>query len=163
MRIEWWILIIVNAMATGILIFTAVKQIRLAAVAFLFKQVITFLFGLLVVEFDMIEYPVRLFSAINRTSFTYEYYAFPAVCALFNVWYPSDRSVLVQLGYYVGYTSVLTAGEVLIEKYTALIDYIHWEWYISWITIFLSFFLVRIFCVWFFHSGENSSSSRNFL
>lgn len=154
MRIEWWILLSVYALATGIIFFIPKNKRRLAIVAFLFKQMITFLIGLVVVELGLLEYPVRLFASINRTSFTFEYYAFPVACAAFNVWYPKDRSTLMQMGYYVGFTSVLTIGEVIIEKYTDLIKYIHWDWYISWITIGLSFFISRLFCVWFFEQGK---------
>jgi hypothetical protein len=150
MRMEWWILLFVWVVATGILFFIPKNKRRLAVVAFLFQQIITFLIGLVVVEFGLLEYPVRLFPSVNRTSFTYEYYAFPVISAAFNVWYPNNRSNLFQLGYYIGLASVLTIGEVIIEKYTELITYLHWEWYISWITICLAFFLVRLFCVWFF-------------
>ncbi|MDF2855192.1 MAG: hypothetical protein K0Q87_1043 [Neobacillus sp.] len=150
MRIEWWILILVYVLATVILLFIPKDRIRLAIVAFLFKQVITFLFGLVVVELGLLEYPIRFFASVNRTSFTFEYFAFPVLCAAFNVWYPNSRSALVQIRYYCGVVTVITVVEVLIEKYTVLIKYIHWEWYITWVTICLSFYLTRLFCVWFF-------------
>lgn len=154
MRMEWWLLLSVYVVATGIVFFIPKRKRRLAVVAFLFKQVITFLIGLVVVELGLLEYPIRLFASINRTSFTYEYYAFPVICAAFNVWYPNGLSLLIQLGYYVGYTSVLTVIEVIVEKYTELIKFIHWEWYITWISICLSFFISRLFCVWFFAKGR---------
>jgi hypothetical protein len=150
MRMEWWVLFSVYVLATGILFFIPKRKRRLAVVAFLFKQIITFFWGLVAVELGLLEYPIRLFASINRTSFTYEFYAFPVICAAFNVWYPNGRSPLIQWGYYVGYTTVLTIVEVIIEKYTLLINYIHWEWYITWITVCLSFYIARIFCVWFF-------------
>lgn len=154
MRIEWWILISVWVVATGMLFFIPKNKIRLAVVAFLFQQVITFLIGLVVVEFGLLEYPIRFFASINRTSFTYEYYAFPVICAAFNVWYPNNRSTFIQVGYYVGVGSVLTIAEVIIEKYTELITFIHWEWYTSLISICLALFIARLFCVWFFKKGE---------
>jgi hypothetical protein len=150
MKIEWWLLVSVYIAATGILFFLPKKKIRLAVVAFLFQQMITFLIGLVVVELGLLEYPVRLFASINRTSFTFEYYAFPVVCAAFNVWYPNHRSILIQSGYYAGFSSVLTIVEVLIDKYTDLITYVHWEWYISLISIFFALLIARLFCVWFF-------------
>ncbi|MFJ8243727.1 CBO0543 family protein [Peribacillus asahii] len=150
MRIEWWILLSAFTVTTGILFFIPKNKIRLAVVAFLSKQAITFLIGAVVVEFGLIEYPVRLFASINRTSFTYEYYVLPVICAVFNVWYPTNKSTLIQLSYYVGYSSVLTIIEVIIEKYTALIKYIHWEWYITWITVCFAFFISHLFCIWFF-------------
>ena len=156
MKIEWWILLIVYVLGTVILFLIPKNKMRLAVVAFLFKQVITFFWGLVVVECGLLEYPVRLFASINRTSFTYEYFAFPVMCALFNVWYPNNRSILFRLGYYFAFTTLLTLTEVIVEKYTDLIRYIHWEWYISWVTIWLSFFIVRIFCLWFFSNGKVS-------
>lgn len=150
MTIEWWILLSVILVATGILFLIPKNKIRLAVVAFLFKQVITFFSGLLVVELGYLEYPVRLFASVNRTSFTFEYYAFPVLCAAFNVWYPRNQNILIQLGYYVMFSSVLTIIEVIIENNTDLIKYIHWEWYITWVTVCLSYFMSRLFCVWFF-------------
>lgn len=154
MRMEWWILIFVFIVSTGILFFIPKHKIRLAVVAFLFKQVITFLAGLSVVQFGLLEYPIRLFPSINRASIMFEYYAFPVVCALFNSRYPNNRSSLIQLGYYVLFCTVLTIMEVIIEKYTELITYIHWDWYVTWITIFLSFYLSRLFCIWFFSNDK---------
>ena len=150
MRIEWWILLSSYVVSTGLVFFIPRNKIRLAVVAFLFKQVITFLLGLVAVEWGLLEYPVRLFASINRASFTFEYYAFPVICAVFNVWYPNNRSTLIQFGYYAGYTSLLTIAEVMMEKHTDLIEYIHWEWYITWISVCLTFFMTRLFCVWFF-------------
>lgn len=150
MRLEWWIFITVYILTTALLFFIPRDKRRLAVVAFLFKQVITFLIGLVVVEMGLLEYPFRLFPSVSRSSFTYEYFAYPVTCAIFNVWYPNKGSILIQLAYYAAFTSVLTIGEVLIEKYTDILTYIHWEWYTTWITVFLTFFMTRLFCVWFF-------------
>ncbi|MCS0789879.1 hypothetical protein NX021_17215 [Cytobacillus firmus] len=154
MRIEWWILFMVYMAATAILFFIPKNKIRLAVVAILFKQVITFLIGLAVVELGLLEYPIRLFPSINRTSFTYEYFAFPAICAAFVVWYPNNRSHVIQLIYYAVFTSILTVVEVIIEKHTDLITYIHWEWYITWGSLCLSFYISRLFCNWFFQKAN---------
>src|SRR5690554_463801 len=150
MRFEYWILLAVYIVTAAIIFFILKHKIRLAVVAFLFTQVITFLLGLAAVQFGLLQYPIRLFPSTNRASFTYEYFAFPVVCALFYVTYPNDKSKFVQLAYYIGFSSVLTIGEVLLEKYTQLINYVHWEWYITWVTVCLTFFVVRLFTNWFF-------------
>ena len=154
MRIEWWILIAVYFVSTGILFFIPKQKIRLAVVAFLFKQIITFLIGLMVVELGWLEYPIRLFPSINRASFTFEFYAFPVICALFNTRYPNNRSIPIKLSYYVLFCSVMTVVEVMIEKYTELITYVHWEWYFTWISLFITFYLSRLFCLWFFSNEK---------
>ncbi|WP_339329361.1 CBO0543 family protein [Cohnella caldifontis] len=150
MNIERWILLAVYVVGIGILLFIPKNKIRLAVVAFLFMRVITFVAGLVAVELGWIEYPVRIFASVNRTSFTYEFFAFPVISAAFNVWYPKGRSIRNQLIYYVAYSSTLTSLEILIEKFTKLIHYIEWEWYHTWITISVSLVLAHLFCKWFF-------------
>ncbi|WP_127533928.1 CBO0543 family protein [Paenibacillus kobensis] len=155
MRVDYWILASVYVISAGLIFLIPRDRIRLAVAAFLFKQAITFLIGLVVVQAGLIEYPIREFASVNRTSFSYEYFAFPLMCAYFNVRYPNGRSIPIQLGYYAVYSIVLTVMEVIIETYTDLIEYIHWEWYVSLITIGLSFWITRMFCVWFFAKASD--------
>ncbi|MDQ1143748.1 uncharacterized membrane protein YhaH (DUF805 family) [Bacillus sp. SORGH_AS 510] len=150
MRLEYWILLAVWLLTTGLLFFIPKKKRRLALTAFLFKQAITWIFGLVVVQYGLLTYPVRLLADVNRSSFTYEFYVYPAVCAIFNAYYPHKRSKLVQFLYYCAYCTILTVPEIFLEKYTELIKYIHWSWYWTWITLFLTFLMTRTFCVWFF-------------
>nr|WP_282434416.1 CBO0543 family protein [Desulfosporosinus orientis] len=42
----------------------------------------TWAVGLGVVELRLIEYPVRLFPYANRTSFSFEYFIYPSICAI---------------------------------------------------------------------------------
>jgi len=154
MRIEYWIILFVYILTTALIFIIPKRKFRLAVVAFLFKQFITSIVGLVVVQWGLLEYPIRLFPTVSRGSFTYEFFAFPVSCAIFTVFYPNQRSIWVKLGYYFTFTTVLTIGEVLIEKYTELIKYIHWEWYTSWFTILITFWMTREFCRWFFKKEE---------
>jgi hypothetical protein len=150
MNLNYWILAGVWAVSLLLVLFIPKDRRRIAVLAFLFKQLLTAVLGHIVVEFNMLTYPVRELSDINRTSFTYEFLAYPMVCAIFNVYYPTHRSRLWQVGYYVLFTTVLTVPELLIERYTDLIRYIHWNWFWTWGTIFMTFAMTRIFCVVFF-------------
>lgn len=134
-----------------LLIFTIPRnRFRVATIAFLFKQVMTWFLGLVVVELGLLVYPVRCLPEVNRASFIYEFFAYPMVCAVFNARYPSNRSRWFQLGYYAAYCTVLTLTEVFIEVYTDLIEYVHWNWFWTWSSLFMTFLLTRMFCVWFF-------------
>src|SRR5690554_1168980 len=62
----------------GLIRLTPRNQIRDAHVIFLFKQVLTWIFGLLVVQFHLIEYPVRMLHKATMTSFSFEYFIYPA-------------------------------------------------------------------------------------
>jgi hypothetical protein len=150
MSLEYLILIGVWLLSVLLLFTIPREKIRLSLVAILFKQAITYLFGLVVVELGLLSYPVREMADINRTSFTYEYLAFPIVCGLFVAFYPSKKGRWYQLGYYVVFSTTLTIIEVLIEKYTDLIRYIHWNGLTTWVTLMVTFYLTKLFCTWFF-------------
>jgi hypothetical protein len=135
---------------------TPKNKIRNASVAFLFKQLMTWIFGLLVVEYGLIKYPVRgLFEKSNKASFTFEYFVYPAICAIFHIHYPENKPSFFQLLYYFVYIGVITAFEVYAEKKTKLLKYINWKWYYSSITLFFTFFVSRIFYRWFYKEEYN--------
>lgn len=101
MMIEYIVLMCVWIISISMLIFCVPKRkARIAYAGFLFKQTITWIAGLYVVEKGWIVYPVRLFPEQNRSSFTY----------------------------------------------------VHWAWYWTWLTLLLTFYLSRIFCLWFFQA-----------
>lgn len=126
------------------------NKIRQALVAFHFKQVITWILGLTVVQYKLIEYPVRLFPYANKSSFTFEYFIYPSLCAMFNVNYPQEKKAFGQFMYYCYYCTAITIVELYVEKYTNILKYIHWTWYITWITLFITFYCTRTYFVWFF-------------
>lgn len=133
------------------------NRIREAHISFLFKQVITWLFGLLVVEKGLISYPNRLFfKKAIKSSFTFEYFVYPALCALFNLYYPEKSNKIVKINYYFIHTSIITCFEIFAVKYTNLIKYNNWTWYWSFITMWLSYYVSRIYHRWFYKDRSNN-------
>ncbi|MFE5321754.1 CBO0543 family protein [Paenibacillus sp. NPDC056579] len=150
MKLEWTILVIVWMLTFSLFFFIPHRKFRLAQAAILFKQMITWIIGQVVVELGLLEYPVRCFASVHRSSFTFEFLSYPVICGLFNARYPAERSLWFKLFYFCSYCTAITVIEVLIEKYTELITYIHWSWYWTWITLLITFGMSRIFCKWFF-------------
>jgi len=138
-----------------VLIFLLIKyvskdKIREAQVIFLFKQVMTWLLGFIVVEHKLISYPQRLFAYAARTSFTFEYFIFPAISILFNLYYPFEKGLFRKLCYYFSYVSTITLIEVVLERYTELIEYHNWHWYWTWLSLCTTFYLSNKYYRWFF-------------
>lgn len=106
---------------------------------------VTLLFGLIVVEKGLIRYPVRDFKKVYKGSFSFEYFIYPSICAIFNLHYPENSSKLVKLLYNSFYSGILTLGEVLIKRYTKLIEYKKWKWYWSFLTIGITNYSSRLF------------------
>lgn len=151
MTIDWiilfssWLLV-----ALALFLFIPRSKIRVAVVSFLFKHLLTWILGLITVEMGLLSYPTRLFATVNRTSFTYEFFAFPAISAIFIVRFPSRHSIIIKLIYYASFCTVMTIVEVVLESHTQLIQYVHWKWYWTWISLFIVFWISRLFYIFFF-------------
>lgn len=144
---------ILALIVTAILLikFVPKNKIRQAQVAFLFKQAITWLFGLLVVEKKLISYPRRLFfKRATKSSFTFEYFVYPAFCILFNLYYPEKRNNMIKIIYYFLHSAIIAVFELIALKYTKLIRYRKWTWYWSLITVGFTNYLSHIYYRWFF-------------
>jgi len=137
-------------MILALLIWIPRKNIRHSIVIFFFKQFMTWILGLVVVELGLITYPVREFEKASHTSFSFEYFIYPAICVLFNLYYPREKSLPHRIGWFLLFPTWMTALEVMIEHYTQLINYIHWAWYWTWLSLFITFVFSFLFYHWFF-------------
>lgn len=126
------------------------EKYRQASFIFLFAQFPAWIFGLIVVEVGWIEYPVRLLVKANRTSIIFEYLVLPIICIFFNIYYPSGQGFYKKIKYFLAILGVFTLLEYFTEKYTALIHYVHWEWYLTFVTMAIFFYFVRSVYKWFF-------------
>jgi hypothetical protein len=150
-----WVIMII-----ALLVFVPKNKIREASSVYLFKLFLTWDMGLFVVQMKWIEYPVRsIFPYAHRSSFTFEFFVYPAICVLFILYYPWKKNYIIQFGYFAAFCSIMTLLEVLIEHYTQLIHYIKWTWYWTWITLFITFFLSKLYYVWFFKIKSKPESS----
>lgn len=131
----WFIMIL------SLFFFIPKGKIHLALLAFLFKQLLTWPLGLYVVNMGWIQYPVRFFENANYASFTFEYFAYPLLCTYFNIYFPVGKSLFIRVMYYTFFCTLMTLFELLVLHYTDLIRYIHWNAYLTWITLFITFFL----------------------
>ena len=153
---EYIILVIAWLITIGMLIiFVPKKQIREAWLIFFFKQLLTWVLGLIVVELGLIEYPVDIFQHATKTSFTFEYFIYPAICVVFNLHYPENKGRFRRFLHYSYFCTAITIVEVFVERYTDIIEYINWTWYITWITLFITFYASHKYYLWFFRRKQN--------
>ena len=146
------IILISSILITVMLLLLLVKREKLleAQVSYLFMQVLTWLFGAVVVEERLIQYPADFFHYAQRTSFTFEYFIFPSVSAIFNVRFPRKRKWYIKALYIVGIPGIITAAEATIERYTKVIDYIDWRWEYSLASMTATLLISYWYYRWFF-------------
>ncbi|MGO4496405.1 CBO0543 family protein [Paenibacillus sp. 2RAB27] len=133
-----------------LVIFIRRKNLIKAQVSFLFMQVPTWLFGTLVVKGRLIEYPVGFLSVVYKASFTFEFFVFPAISAIFNVHFPREKSWFIKTIYTLSFPTIMTIIEIFLEKRTDLIKYINWTWYMSFLSITITLLLSYWYYLWFF-------------
>ncbi|MDF2591669.1 MAG: hypothetical protein K0S75_1135 [Clostridia bacterium] len=126
------------------------NKFREATFIFLFTQLPAWILGLAVVEADLIEYPVREFHKANGTNFSFEYFVLPFICIFFNLYYPNGKSHYKKLVYGISIIGIFTLVEYIAEKYTLILKYIHWEWYHTFLSMYIVIYLVRAVYKWFF-------------
>jgi hypothetical protein len=110
---------------------------------FLLTSFFSVFLGVLVVEEKMLEYPISFLSKYFSSSLLYEYLLLPVVCIYFYqaTYYSRYPSIILKCALY---TSVLTIIEVLLERYTDLIEYHTWTWIHTFISIFFLMMFIRI-------------------
>ena len=151
MILEKWILIL-SIFLTLLLLFKYVSKNKIldAHISFLFMQVQTWIYGTIVVENRLIEYPIRFIYYAYRVSLVFEYFIFPSISVLFNLHFPTKKSFKHKILYVFSFPTVITLIEVLLEKYTKVIKYIHWSWFWSWITMLITLLISYWYYRWFF-------------
>jgi len=123
---------------------------RNAQLNLLFMQFLTWFLGLFVVNLNLIQYPVRFFAEANGSSFTFEFLAYPVICALFNEYYPEHKGKFTKFRYCTIICSALTVLEIILENHTQLIKYINWNGYLTWSSIFITLYISRLYNRWYF-------------
>jgi hypothetical protein len=134
--------------------FISKEKFREASLIFFFTQAPVWILGLLVAQAGLIKYPVRLFSEVNGTSFTFEFFTLPLISVFFNLYYPAQKSKLAKAFYYIKILSAFTFAEYLTEKYTEVLTYIHWHWCFTWLSMGLVLYFIRAIYKWFFKLGK---------
>ena len=158
MNFELWVVVASWLLTIALLLLLVNrKQLLEAQVSFMFMQVLTWLFGAVIVENKLIAYPVDFLNYAYRTSFSFEYFIFPAVSAIYNIHFPRHFGLLVKTCYILGIPGAITALETVIERKTEIIDYINWHWFWSFSTMTVTLLLSYWYYMWFFRRIKRES------
>lgn len=129
---------------------------RKAQVAFLFQQFLSWILGLIVVQNNWLEYPVRELRH-NYSSLTFEFMGYPIIAVYLNIYYPKVKKGWTRCLFVLAFPAAITLIEVLLETHTQLIKYHTWNWYWTFISIFVTLQLSLLFNRWFFRSSAEGS------
>ncbi|WP_413305683.1 CBO0543 family protein [Bacillus sp. 1P10SD] len=80
---------------------------------------------------------------------TTEYFFYPLLSGFYLIFEPK-RSLAIRILNLALWISGLTLMDVMLEKYTNLIEYVHYSWYLTWINFFCIFAITNLIYQWFF-------------
>ncbi|NOV01818.1 CBO0543 family protein [Paenibacillus planticolens] len=129
---------------------------RKAQVAFLFQQFLSWILGLIVVQNDWLDYPVRELQR-NYSSLTFEFMGYPIIAVYLNIYYPKVKKGWTRFLFVLAFPAAITLIEVLLERHTELIEYRAWSWYWTFVSTWATLQLSLVFNRWFFRSDGGVS------
>lgn len=114
------------------------------------QGLITWILGLVAVEFGWIEYPARELQEATHSSFVFEFLVFPVLSIFFSLYFPTGESLLRRTLYTVAFGGGICIPEVILENYTQLVKYHEWRWYWTFFSVMGTLYLCRGLYLWFF-------------
>jgi hypothetical protein len=150
MKIEFLIIILMWVIGLiSYILFTPKNRYRRLLFAFLVCKTLMWISIIIHAKFHLISFPVRELPNATKVLITTGYFFYPLICGFYVIFEPK-RSLALRFLYLSMYITGLTIFEVILEKYTNLITYIHYAWYWTWINLFCTFAVSNIIYWWFF-------------
>ncbi|MEW9701103.1 CBO0543 family protein [Paenibacillus sp. SI8] len=125
-------------------------RIREAVLVFLASQAITWTLSILFVEMGLLENPVREFPAATGTNFTNNYVLYPYLSTIFFLYYPLGKSLLRRICSQAVHLAIACIYVYAIKTYTDIVNYLHYNMFLTGIVFFLGMNVTRWYGYWFF-------------
>ncbi|MDL4842520.1 CBO0543 family protein [Aquibacillus rhizosphaerae] len=152
MEFNYIILITIWIIGVALFItFTPKHKKRRLILAFLICQAFTWLSDLLLLNFNLIAFPVREFPSATDMLVTTDYFLYPLLCGFYIIYEPEQR-LFVRFIYLSACISTLVFIDIMISKFTDLIEYLNYDWYWTWLLFLCIFAITNIIYQWFFRS-----------
>lgn len=144
------IIMIIAAVITLLLFIFAInwRYFNEWIVVFIFKGLLDLIWGSPVVEWKLIQYPIRLLPEYYDTSILFELWVFPVLCVLYNQ-VTRERGLWPIIYYALLFSMGITAVEYPLELYTDLIKYIEWSWLTTFFTLTITLLISRSFIAFY--------------
>ncbi|MBY0157235.1 CBO0543 family protein [Cytobacillus oceanisediminis] len=122
---------------------------RLAWITFILVQAIAWIHEYIQLVFGLVEFPYREFNKATNMSFSLHYIVYPTIAVFFILFYPKEKGTRRTFLYYLLFSMGITTYSYLLEKFSSLYHYIHWNWLFGLITNMILLYVVKIYIFWF--------------
>jgi hypothetical protein len=151
MRMEHLILLLMWLFGfIGFILFVPKKDWRKGFLAFLMFQAIIWLCDMPAFKYDLLRAPVRELPKATDLPLTIDYFFYPVLFSIFYVHRRVNGSLGSRITYFFVWVSASSLLDIVIERYTDLLEYEFLKWYGMWMYIGFLFYISQICCNWFF-------------
>lgn len=132
------------------------NRVREAIAAFLFFQMLTWLFSISLTFAGLLDAPVRFFKEATDINFTMEYMVFPTIGTIFQLRFPSQANYIKRVTHYLCYVCIILAFMFLIGTFTNIMTVKIDNLVRSFFNFFIELWLLRRYVLWAIKPQENS-------
>lgn len=151
MRLEHVILIAMWLVGiVGFVLFITRKDRREGLFSLMVFQSFVWLCDMFSFEFGLLSAPVRLFPKATDLALTINYIFYPVLFSIYYVKRKSKGNRRKRITFFLIWISAITLFDVVIERYTDLLEYGLITWYWMWVYIGFLFFVSQVCSDWFF-------------
>ncbi|WP_230632834.1 CBO0543 family protein [Paenibacillus athensensis] len=120
---------------------------------FLACQAVGWIVEVLLVQFDLVAYPLREFPKASDLNITFKVVLTPVASGLYYIYRPGGNN-LTKFFYFAAWISLLTLIDGLIAANTELVDYVHFHWSLMAIVFSIIFLSVHGLASLFFRDRK---------
>ncbi|MBI0580025.1 hypothetical protein IEC97_21940 [Neobacillus cucumis] len=131
-----------------------------AILALLMFQAIIWLCDIPSFQLGLLSAPVREFPKATDLPFTVDYFFYPVLFSIYYVHKKRKGSLWYRIIYFFVWVSIITLYDIVIERYTDLLEYDLLPWYGMWIYMGFLFYISQVCCNWFFKDKNLFKSER---
>lgn len=134
----------------GFILFIPRKDLRKGFLAFLMFQAIVWLCDMPSFKFDLLSAPVRELPKATDLPLTIDYFFYPVLFSVYYVHRRVEGSLGSRFTYFLIWISASALFDIMIERYTDLLEYEWLKWYGMWIYMGFLFYVSQVCCNWFY-------------
>ncbi|WML41436.1 CBO0543 family protein [Neobacillus sp. OS1-2] len=123
---------------------------RKGFLAYLMFQGIVWLCDMPSFTFGLLRAPVREFPKATDLPLTINYFFYPVLFSILYVHRKVTGRIRTRMTYFFVWVTVITLFDIVLERYTDLLEYETLTWYGMWIYMVFLFYVSQVCCNWFF-------------
>ncbi|MBL4954354.1 hypothetical protein JK635_19515 [Neobacillus sp. YIM B02564] len=132
------------------LLFIPRKEWRKGLLAFLMSQAVIWLCDMPSFKYGLLSAPVRELPKATDLPLTINYFFYPVLFAIYYVRYQPKSSLWYRFTYFFVWATGTTLFDIMLERYTDLLEYQLLTWYGMWIYIGFLNYVSQACCNWFY-------------